>query len=60
MPNTPTEQEPAPDEPGDAIPPEGANEQEQDAPRGHAGKTFLEHGEDVMNEHAELLRLLAQ
>ena len=43
MPNSPAEQEPSQEEPSNSIPPEGANKQEQDGPRGHGGKTFMEH-----------------
>ena len=45
------------EETGAAIP---TDEQDQDAPRGHGGKTFLEHAREAMGEHAELGRLLAE
>ena len=48
------------EEPGTAIPPESTDGQEQDAQRGHGGKTFLEHARESMEEHAELGRLLAE
>ena len=54
MPNTPAEQESAREEPGNPTPTDSADEQDQEGPRGHEGKTFLEHMEDSMNKHAEL------
>ena len=42
------------------MPPESADGQDQDAPRGHGSKTFLEHARESMEEHSELGRLLAQ
>ena len=60
MPNTPAEEEPPKEEPGTATPPEGADAQAHDSPRGHGGKAFLEHLEDSMNEHETLGRLLAE
>ena len=48
------------EEPGDAIPPESADELDQDGPRGHGGKTLLEHARDAMNENAELGSLPAE
>ena len=60
MPNSRAEQGPSREEPGNAMPPESADGQDQEGPRGHDRKTFLEHARDSMNEHAELGRLLAQ
>ena len=60
MPNSRAEEEPPREEPGDATPPESADEQGKTLRRATAGKTFLEHGEDSMNEHDTLLRLLTE
>ena len=60
MPNSPAEQEPSQEEPSNSIPPEGANKQEQDGPRGHGGKTFMEHAKEAIDEHHTPGRLLAQ
>ena len=53
------EEEPHREEPGATILPEAADGQHQDGPRGHGGKTFLEHARDAMDEHDTLGRLLA-
>ena len=60
MPHNPSEEGPSREEPGNPIPPESADEQDQDCPRGYEGKAFLEHLEDSMNEHETLGRLLVQ
>ena len=60
MPNTRAEEEPSREEPGNAIVPEGADEQDQDGPATNRKRTFLEHCESAMNEHATLDRLLAE
>ena len=60
MPDTPEEEEPSRRDNGDAIPPEGANEQDHDGPATYRDKTFMEHFEDATNEHETLGRLLAQ
>ena len=60
MPDNRPEGEPIREEPGIAIPPESADEQDHDALRGRGEKTFLEHARESMEEHAELGRLLAQ
>lgn len=60
MPDTPAEQKRPWEEPGTAIVPEYADEQDQETPRGHGGKTFLEHARESMNEHETLGRLPAQ
>ena len=60
MPSSPAEDQPSREDPGNAIPPEGADEQDQHGPTAYREKTFLEHLEDAMNEHAELGRLLAK
>jgi len=60
MQDTQPEQGPPQDEPGTAIPPESADAQDQDAPRGHGGKTLLEHARESMDEHDTLGRLLAE
>ena len=60
MPLDPVEKEPPREEPGIATPPKSADGQDQDAPRGHGGKTFLEHARESMEEHETLGRLLAQ
>ena len=51
MPDSRAGKESPREEPGNATPPEGTEGQDQDGPRGHDGKTFLHHAEDVMNEH---------
>ncbi|MYC37031.1 MAG: hypothetical protein F4X66_08985 [Chloroflexi bacterium] len=58
MPDNRPEKEPSQEEPGTAIPPELTDEQAQDAPRGHDGKTFMEHARESMEEHETLGRLL--
>ena len=60
MPHNPAEEGPSREEPGNPIPSESADEQDQDCPRGYEGKAFLEHLEDSMNEHETLGRLLAE
>ena len=60
MPDNGPEVESSQQVPGTAMPPESAVEQDQDASRGHGGKTFLEHARESMEEHAELGRLLAE
>ena len=60
MPDTQPGQEPPRKEPGNPTPPDSTDGQDQDAPRGHCGKTFLEHARESMEEHAELGRLLAE
>ena len=60
MPNSRAEEGPTREEPGGAIPPETADEQDQGGPATNRTKTFLEHCEDAMNEHDTLGRLLAQ
>ena len=59
MPSSRDEEEPSREEPGNAIPPEGTDEQDQDGPTTKRKKTFLEHAEDAMNEHKTLGKLLA-
>ena len=59
-PNSRAEEEPSREEPGNAISPESADEQEQDGPATNRKKTFLEHCEDAVNEHETLGRHLAQ
>ena len=59
MPNGRPEEKTTPEEPA-AIPPESADEQDQDTPRGRGGKAFLEHFRESMEEHTELARLLAE
>jgi len=54
------EEEPHREEPSTAISPEAADGQDQGAPRGHDGKTFLKHARESMEEHDTLGRLLAQ
>ena len=60
MPNTRPEKEPSRAGPGNLTPADGTDEQEQDAQRGHGGKTFLEHARESIIEHETLGRLLAQ
>ena len=63
VPATPSnraEEGPSREEPGTVIPPEGADEQDQDDPTTNRKKTFLEYAEDAMAEQETLGRLLAQ
>ena len=60
MPYNLADDEPPHEEPGKTMPPDAPDDQGQDSPRGHGGKTLLEHGREAMEEHAELGRLLAQ
>ena len=60
MPDNRAEQEPSQEETSAAMPPESADEQDQDAPIGHGGKTFLEHAKEAVDEHDILGRLLAE
>ena len=60
MPNSRPEEEPLREEPDIAIVSESADEQDQNGPRCHDGKTFMKHGREAMEEHAELGKLLAQ
>ena len=45
---------------GAAILPDAAGEHDQDGPKGHGGRTFMEHARDAMDEHAEPGGILAQ
>ncbi len=60
MPNRTAEEESTPEEPHATTTPKATDEQDQDGPRGHDGKSFMEHAHDVMEEHETLLRLLAE
>ena len=60
MPENRPEQEPPQEELHTAIPPESADEQSQEDPKGHGGRTFLEHAKESMEEHAKLGMLLAE
>ena len=60
MPHSRKEKEPLREEPGAATFPESADEQDQDGPRGHSGKAFLEHAKEAIDEHHTPGRLLAQ
>ena len=60
MPDNRPDEEPPREEPGGATPPEFADGQDQDAPIGHGGKTFLEHAREAVDEHDILGRLLAE
>ena len=60
MPHGQAEEEPSREKPDNTIIPETAGEQEQDGPTTNRKKTFLEHCESAMNEHATLGRLLAE
>ena len=59
MPDNRAEQEPSQEEPCNLTPAESADGQNQEGPRGHGGKTFLEHARESMEEHETLGRLLA-
>ena len=52
MPHRRSEEEPPHEETGNAVHVEGAKEQEQDAPRGHGGETFMEHPKGATDEQA--------
>ena len=60
MPDSPAEQEPPRDELGNPTPADGTDGQDQEAPTGHCGKTFIEHFRESMEEHAEPGRLPAE
>ncbi len=60
MTNSRAEEGPSREESGGAVPPEAADEQDQDGPTTNRKKTFLQHAEDAMEEHETLGRLLAQ
>ena len=60
MPDNPSDVELPRAEPGKSIVPESADEQNQEVPSGHRGKTFQELARDVMSRHAELFPLLAE
>ena len=60
MPDNRPHEEPPREEPSTASLLNSADGKDQDAPRGHGGKTFLEHARESMEEHETLGRLLAQ
>ena len=62
MPNSRARKKPTNEEPGNANPPEGADEQDQGNPTTTTNKTktLLKHARESMAEHATLGRLLAQ
>ena len=60
MPHSRAEEEPSRENPGNYMPPEGADERGQLNPTTNKEKTFLEHAEDSMNEHDLMGRLRAQ
>ena len=52
--NSRAKEEPSWEEPGNTIPPEGTDEQDQDDPNMNRKKTLLEYCEDAMDEHETL------
>ena len=59
LPNSRAGKQPFREEYSNANYPETAGEQEQDGPRGHDGKTFMEHAHEAIDEHTERGRFLA-
>ena len=60
MPNSPAVKGLPREETGIANTSKYSDGQDQEAPKGHNGKTFLEQFRESMDEHETLVRLLAQ